>query len=103
MLHCKPHQNESHGLLKCFGAGGKHTLCRYGPYKVHFYWRHNVSAPVNVMCAMALCECQCQHNKDLIAQLKEQSVEGHGVSCPVGGCTNVFKVKSSFTPYVTET
>lgn len=75
-------------------------------FKVHFYRKHNVNAPVNftvgtavtvVRCAVPKCERQCQDVKALISHLKDHIVEGRAVSCPVRGCTDVFKVKSSFT------
>lgn len=51
-------------------------------------------------CAMAMCERQCQNSKELIAHLKSHIVEGHVVTCPVRGCTNTFRVKSSFTAHM---
>lgn len=111
VLHCKLHCNEPHCFFKCFGAGCKQTFNRYGVFKAHFYQRHNVglSASANATvgtsvtvfkCAVALCECQHQDSKSLIAHLKEHIMEGRTMSCPVRGCTNVFKVKSSFTAHM---
>ncbi|XP_076875209.1 uncharacterized protein LOC143525314 isoform X2 [Brachyhypopomus gauderio] len=108
VLHCKLHRNEPRCLFKCFGAGCKQTFCRYQAFKAHFYRRHNMSpANVTVMsditafkCAVALCERQCKDIKDLIMHLKEHIMEGRVVTCPVRGCTNTFKVKSSFTAHM---
>lgn len=109
VLHCKLHRNEPRCLFKCFAADCKQTFVTYASFKAHFYRKHNVSAPVNVTvgtaavavkCAVALCERQCQDAKSLISHLKEHIVEGRAVSCPVRGCTDVFKVKSSFTSHM---
>ena len=116
VLHCKLHRNEPRCLFKCVGDGCKQTFCRYGAFKAHFYRRHSVSAPagtasvrttvtVNVTpskCGMALCERQFQNIKDLIAHLKEHFVEGRAVTCPVRGCTTIFRVKSSFTAHMSQ-
>lgn len=47
-----------------------------------------------------MCDRQCQDAKALISNLKDHIVEGRAVSCPVRGCTDVFKVKSSFTSHM---
>ncbi len=36
----------------------------------------------------------------MVAHLKEHILEGHAMSCPVRGCTNVFKTKFSFTSHM---
>lgn len=108
VIHCKLHRNEPR-LFKCFAAECKQTFCTYASLKAHFYRKHNVNAPVNVAvgtdvmpikCAMALCDRQCEDAKSLIAHLKDHIVEGRVVSCPVRGCTDAFKVKSSFTSHM---
>lgn len=109
VLHCKLHRNEPRCLFKCFATDCKQTFCTYASFKAYFYRKHNVNAPVNVTvgtavtvvrCAVALCERQCQDAKALISHLKDHIVEGRAVSCPVRGCTDVFKVKSSFTSHM---
>lgn len=47
------------------------------------------------MCSVVLCERQCQDAKALIAHLKNHTVEGCAVDCPVIGGTCVSTVKSS--------
>ena len=114
MLHCRLHRNEPRCLFKCIGAGCKHTFNRYGAFKAHFYRRHNVPATagiavntnVNVTafkCMVALCTQQCSDGRALIAHLKDHIMEGHAVNCPVTGCRNVFKVKSTFTAHMSRT
>lgn len=107
VLHCKLHRNEPRCFFRCIEAGCKQTYTRYGAFKAHFYRRH--SAPTHVTgvavvssftCAMVMCERQCQNSKELIAHLKSHIVEGHVVTCPVRGCTNTFRVKSSFTAHM---
>lgn len=110
VLHCKLHRNEPRCLFKCPGTDCKNTFCRYGAFKANFYRMHNVqSAPhtvtadrtvITFKCTTTLCERQFQDAKDLVAHLKEHIVEGRVVSCPLRGCTRVFKVKSSFTAHM---
>lgn len=82
VLHCKRHRNEPRCLFKCSRAGCKQTFNQYGAFKVHFYRRHNITAPINVAvrtavtvfkCTMASCGRQCHDIKDLKAHLKEHN------------------------------
>lgn len=117
MLHCKLHRNEPRCLFKCIESGCKNTFKRYEAFKANFYRKHKVPTNVNsnitaraafensanfgaFKCTMALCECRCQDEKAVIAHLKEHIAEGHPVSSPVPGCSNVFKVKSTFSAHM---
>lgn len=107
-LHCKLHRNEPHCLFKCLDANCKQSFTRSGAFKAHFYRRHSVAAPTTLAvggcttykCTVSMCERQLGDPKDIIAHFKEHIAEGRAVTCPVTGCTNVFKVKSSFISHM---
>jgi len=107
VLHCKLHRNEPRCMFKCVAASCKQVCTGYAALKAHFYRHHNGMPTVTLdtsltrlKCTVSLCERQCEGIKALVVHLKQHIAEGRQVTCPVRGCTCVFRVKSSFTSHM---
>ena len=109
LKHCRSHRNRNNVFFSCGHKDCGRRFSTYNSFAVHMARTHpdtktrqtwNRSVSVQLKCSFNFCSSEYGDLKSLVSHLSGHISEGLTVTCPYGGCSKTFNVKSSFSSHI---